>query len=123
MTAPLTLDHLKEPTMDDVRFPVWLTHAQRSRLDAVLGGFISTVMLPAARTTIEGIRAEIGVAVARDHLWPDAARAVRAATGMPEDALPVLMSTHEKQTVLRLLDLDASTADPAVEALRTAIGQ
>lgn len=94
-------------TRRPVRIPYWLDGAQRDRLADAIHALLDGGCLPhpALSRHLAAVLIELGVASARDRVWPVKADRVRRATGLPPDALPVRMSAEEVAAVLSLPDL------------------
>ena len=86
-----------------LRYPYWMGHEDRSALAESIVYLTSTVaMFPAARHALDAVLVELGVAEARNQMWPDRAQLSRSINGYPEDYLPIRMSEAERITVLGL---------------------
>lgn len=86
-----------------LRYPYWLSREDRSALAETIVYLTSTVaMFPAARTALDAVLLELGVAEARNQMWPDRVELARNVNGHPEDHLPIRMSEAERDTVLGL---------------------
>lgn len=91
------------PPQAAVRIPHWLTLAQRTELSETIASVLrQTVVLPTTRHTFEEVLTELGVAQARDVVWPEKTQQVRAAAHLADDVLPIRMSHHELSVVLTL---------------------
>lgn len=95
-----------------LRYPYWLGREDRSALAETIAYLTTTVaMFPAARTALDAVMLELGVAEARNQMWPDRADLARAVSGHPEDYLPIRMSETERDTVLGLTLIPDSVRD------------
>ena len=86
-----------------LRYPYWLGRDDRSALAETIIYLTSAVaMFPTARTSLDAVLVELGVAEARNQMWPDRAQLARTVHGHPADFLPIRMSETERDTVLGL---------------------
>lgn len=91
------------------RIPYWLATPERTSLAETLIEVLDTTsVFPAVRTVLEGVLTELGVAEARDRVWPDRTARVRATAGLPEDVLPIRMSRDELDAVFALPTLPST---------------
>lgn len=85
----------------DLRHPYWLSRTDRSDLaEAVLTLQRAVALFPSTKAALEAVVVELGVAEARDRMWPERAGLARAVHGYPQDHLPVRMSDTERDAVL-----------------------
>lgn len=99
----------------DVRTPYWLSTNDRAALaDAINAALAAPGLHPVPACHLHDVAAELRVAAARDHLWPEKADLVRRATGVSADVLPIRMSDDEVAAVL-----DAGDLAPSVRAALT----
>lgn len=82
------------------RQPFWLTHNQRTVLAEAIVTMTGSMLLPVGtRAHLEAVLTELGVAEARDVMWPVQTQQAREMARMPADALPVRMSREEVEAV------------------------
>lgn len=94
--------------MPPTRLPCWMTSADRTALEAAIRELCaSTALVPALRTMLEAVSLELGVAEARDQVWPTVGQVRRQASQASPDVLPVRMSEEERAAVLTIPTLDA----------------
>lgn len=111
MTAAILI---QERTPMTVRTALWLTGDQRTELAERITGFLASVeVLPQVAVPLSEVLTELGVAQARAHVWPAAARHIRLVAGYSADMLPIRISDRERHVLSCLHDLS--------EDLRTAI--
>jgi hypothetical protein len=95
--------------MDAVRIPHWLSKADRTDLAAAISTALSAGDLhPVQECHLRDIQVELGVATARDRVWPDKAAIVRRAVGYSDDVLPIRVSEDEVNAALALTHLSPS---------------
>lgn len=95
-----------------LRHPYWLGREDRSAMAEAIVYLTSTVaMFPQARHALDAVLLELGVAEARNQMWPDRAELARSINGHPEDHLPIRMSEAERDTVLGLTLIPETVRD------------
>lgn len=100
------------PPPPDLRTTRWLTCEARSDLaETIIDLTQRTVTLPHVSVALDNILTELGVAEARDQMWPDRAHVVRQAHGLPADALPVRFTATELELAAGLATLPEYLAD------------
>lgn len=98
-----------EGTMTEVRIPHWLSKTDRTDLaEAIVDLCRSTTVFPTVRDRLDAVLIELGVAEARDQVWPHKAAIVRQAHGYAADVLPIRISDQELLAVLTLPALPPS---------------
>lgn len=103
-----------------VRIPYWLASAERTDLARlIVSTLTASDVLPTLEAMLGGVLTELGVAEARDRVWPDRTSQVRAAAGLDLDVLPVRMSREEIEAVRSLPDLPV----PVRDALHHPVGR
>lgn len=86
---------------DPVRHAYWLSRDDRSGLaEAIVTLQASAALFPATKRALDAILVELGVAEARDSMWPERAGLVRAVQGHPTDHLPIRMSDAERDAIM-----------------------
>ena len=86
-----------------IRVPHWLDQDDRTTLsDTITDLNQTTALFPTVREQLDAVLTELGVAEARDQVWPRKTELMRQAHGYPADVLPIRMSDEELQAVLAI---------------------
>ena len=86
-----------------IRSPHWLAKHDRTLIaEAIVDLCQTTTVFPAVRARLDAVLTELGVAEARDQMWPQKAEIVRRSQGYASDVLPIRMSDDELTAVLSL---------------------
>lgn len=89
--------------MTHLRTPHWLGKDDRAALaETIVDLARATTIFPSVRAHLDAVLTELGVAEARDQVWPDKSEIVRLAHGYPADVLPIRMSGEEREAVLAI---------------------
>lgn len=105
-TALTTLAREWNDDVAEVRRPFWLNKKDRATLaESIIDLFAHTAIFPTMRADLDAVLTELGVAEARDQVWPEKAEIVRVAHGYTPDTLPIRMSDSELDAVLSISTL------------------
>lgn len=86
-----------------VRVPYWITQDDRRELaETICWLFGAVTVHPTTRTDLDAVLTELGVAEARDQVWPLKAHLVRKVQGYTDNVLPIRMSERERRAVLSI---------------------
>lgn len=92
-----------------VRTPVWISRENRAMLIELLNTVIVDPRTSAADAeALDTAVGEIGVAEARDHLWPETLMNQRAVKGYPKDWIPVWFSDEERRALSAIMSMPAA---------------
>lgn len=95
-----------ETPVTPTRLPCWLDPTDRQILaESIVELLTTTSTFPGLREAFDAVLTELGVAEARNHMWPERVQIARRAHGMDADVLPIRMSREERNAVLGLPQL------------------
>lgn len=90
----------------ETREPFWLCEDERRTLRDTISAFsLTTTLFPRTRQDLDAVLTELGVAEAREQVWPDKSNIVRRTRGYTSDTLPIRMSEDELRAVLSIPSL------------------
>lgn len=104
--------------VSEIRIPYWLTKDDRAILaESIVDLIHSTTVFPTMRDHLDAVLTELGVAEARDQVWPTKTNIVRRAYGYSADVLPIRMSETERQMILSIPTLPKALYNKLAGAL------